>query len=195
MAKKNQLTTADYLPYDEYKRLLDCLHNDGLYEWELYALVSFCTACRVSDVVRFKWKDIIGMEKVTVTEKKTGKTRAIPLNDSVQEKIMELYKLMDRPGLEWYVFGNKREGVPVCREYINRKLKEFKERYSLRIGNFSTHTFRKTFGRYFYEMKKESPEAIFLLSLVFKHSSPAITQRYIGVTKDEISSVFSSIAL
>ena len=59
MAKKNKLTTSDYLEYSEYQRLLDCLHKDGEFFWELYARLGFCTACRSSDVLNLRWEDIL----------------------------------------------------------------------------------------------------------------------------------------
>ena len=36
MAKKNQLTKSDYLPMEDYKKLLYLLHKDRQYLWELY---------------------------------------------------------------------------------------------------------------------------------------------------------------
>lgn len=36
MGQKNQITTSDHLPYDEFTRLLDCLHKDEEYRWEMY---------------------------------------------------------------------------------------------------------------------------------------------------------------
>ena len=51
MAKKNQLTKSDYLPMEEYKKLLRLLHKDRQYLWELYARLAFCTALRVSDIL------------------------------------------------------------------------------------------------------------------------------------------------
>ena len=49
---KNQGTTddSDYLPIAEYNRLVRGLEKDGEYLWETYCWLSFCTACRASDV-------------------------------------------------------------------------------------------------------------------------------------------------
>lgn len=47
---KGQLTTADYLPYKEFLRLLDALDRDREYLGETYCWLSFCTAFRASDV-------------------------------------------------------------------------------------------------------------------------------------------------
>lgn len=73
MGQKNQITTSDHLPYDEFTRLLDCLHKDEEYRWEMYARLSFCTACRASDTLNFRWKDILGVSSITIIEQKTKK--------------------------------------------------------------------------------------------------------------------------
>lgn len=94
---KGQLTTSDYLPIDEFNRLCDCLRKDKLYTWELYCRVSFCTALRASDVLTLRWIDILDTDELVKIEQKTKKTRSIPLNASVREKLEELYNLLGRP--------------------------------------------------------------------------------------------------
>ncbi|WP_203558266.1 tyrosine-type recombinase/integrase [Bacteroides sp. 224] len=193
MAKKNQLTTSDYLEYSEYERLLQLLHDDKKYIWELYSRLSFCTACRVSDVLNLHWKDILDKDQVTVLEIKTGKLRSIKFNASVKKKTNELYRLLGSPSIEEHIFQTNRSKGAFTKQYINRKLKEFKSKYRINIGNFSTHTFRKTFGRYVYEANNRSEESLILLCKVLNHSSTAITKTYIGIRQDEIDNIFDSI--
>jgi len=131
MAKKNQLTTSDYLEYEEYERLLSCLHTYGKYIWELYARLSFCTACRASDVLQFHWKDVLDVNSCTVTEQKTKKTRTIPFNKSVQKKIRELYELLGSPDKNEFVFKSKVTGEPITIQCVNKRLKDFKYDYKL----------------------------------------------------------------
>ncbi|MFR9496330.1 MAG: integrase, partial [Rikenellaceae bacterium] len=78
-------------------------------------------------------------------------------------------------------------------EYINRLLKLFKIKYRLPIKAFSTHTFRKTFGRYVYDTNWRSAESLILLNSIFRHSSIDITKVYIGLRQAEIDGVFDSI--
>lgn len=193
MAKKNQLTTSDPLKYSEYTRLLDCLHKDKNYRWEMYARLSFCTACRASDVLSFRWCDILGKGSVDVTEQKTKKTRHIPINPSVQQKFKELYELIGRPDRKDFIFPSSRGDQPMTIQYVNQVLKDLKHKYRLSINHFSTHSFRKTFGRYVYDTHNHSAESLILLNKIFKHTSVEITKAYIGITQDEISSIFDSI--
>lgn len=194
MAAKNQLTKSDYLPYSEYVRLLDCLHSDKLYIWELYAVLAFCTACRSSDVRKLKWSEVLNQTNITITEQKTGKTRKIYFNKGVRERISNLYSKIS-PTEDGLIFENEKTGKPITIQCVNQKLKMFKMRYRLRIGNFSTHTFRKTFGRYVYELNNRSSDSLILLNQIFKHANLEITKIYIGITQDEINQIYSSIKL
>lgn len=195
MAKKNQLTTSDHLPYEEFTRFLDCLHNDGEYRWEMYARLSFCTACRASDTLRFRWKDVLGVSSVTIVEQKTQKTRKIPFNPSVQKSFDELWKLLGCPDKKDYIMASPQGDKPLTIQFINMKLKEFKFKYRLKIDNFSTHTFRKTFGRYVYDSSNRSAESLILLNKILNHSSIQITKTYLGITQDEVNGIYASISL
>lgn len=55
-------------------------------------------------------------------------------------------------------------------------MKEWKAKYKLDIENFSTHTFRKTFGRYVYDTSENKSEALLLLNRIFNHSNIEITK-------------------
>ena len=130
---KGQLTTADYLPIAEYNRLVRGLEKDGEYLWETYCWLSFCTACRASDVRTLRWKDILGKSTMTRIEQKTKKNRLIKFNRDVQEKNRFLYEMLGQPAPEQYIFLSPRTGKPYSLEYINRLLKVFKVRYRLPI--------------------------------------------------------------
>lgn len=193
MAKKNQLTTADHMAYSDYEKLLAGLHKDKEYFWELYARVAFCTACRASDVLNLKWIDVLDKDETTVVEKKTGKARRIIFNKSVKDKIHKLWELMDCPNRAEYMFQNPKTKTPITIQYVNRKLKAFRVKHQIKIGHFSTHTFRKTFGRYVYDKSNHSAESLILLNKILNHSNIQITKTYIGITQEEIRSVYDSI--
>ena len=193
MAKKNQLTTSDYLQMSEYKKLLKKLHDDKKYIWELYACLAFCTALRASDVLSLTWADILHKSSITKTEKKTKKTRKIPLNDNVQTRIEELYIILKKPNPNGLIFQSPVTGLPYTIQYLNRIMKTWKDKYKIDIGNFSTHTFRKTFGRYVYDNSENKSESLLLLNRILNHSSIEITKVYICIREDEINSVFDSI--
>ncbi len=193
MSLKGQLTTADYLSIEEFNHLCESLHNDRLFLWELYCRLQFCTGFRRKDVLSLKWEDVLDKDELIKIESKTGKARMVDFNESVKLKILELYNLLGEPAPESIIMYNKRLGKPYHRDSINNKLKIFKYNYKLSIGNFSTHTFRKTFGRFVYEINGRSAESLILLNTIFRHDSIETTKRYIGLRKDEIKQVFQSI--
>lgn len=195
MSVKGQITTAEPLEYNDFLRLLSGLHEDGSYLWELYCCISFCTACRVSDVLSMTWKDVLEREALYKTERKTGKTRQIPFNENVQRRIASLYKLLGSPDKRLPVICNPKTQKPYTKQYINDTLKYLRVKYRLPIRRFSSHTFRKTFGRYVYESMGRTTEALILLSMILKHSSPQVTMVYLGIRQDEISGVFGGIQL
>lgn len=196
MSQKNQLTTADYLPYEEYRYFISSLHKDKNYMLELFARLSFCTACRGGDVLRFTWLDVLDKAEVRVVEQKTKKCRVIPIGKTMQQSIHQLWDLMGRPDRSEYVFKSPlKDDQPLSIQYINRKLKRARCRYRMSIKNFTTHTFRKTFGRYVYEKMGRSAESLILLNSILRHSSIQITKVYIGITADETNQIFNSIVV
>lgn len=193
MGLKGVLTTADYLPIEEYNRLISSLRKDENYMWELYCRISFYTGLRSSDVLRLKWNMVLGKERITISEKKTSKTRPIKLNAPKQAVIRELYTLLGSPEPNNYLFLNPKTKYHYHIKTVNRVLQEYKFNCRLKIGNFTTHSLRKTFGRAFYESKGRSPEALVLLSYTFKHSNYSDTLRYIGITQGEVDNVYDSL--
>ena len=74
-------------------------------------------------------------------------------------------------------------------------LKEIKVKYKLKVKNFSTHSFRKTFGRQVYNQNSENAElALVKLMELFNHSSIGITKRYLGLRQEELLQTYDSLS-
>lgn len=190
MSAKGQLTTSDYLPYEEYQKLVDCLERDKNYKGAAYCIISFSFGLRVGDVLKIRWCQIIGQKNLVVTETKTGKTKRIPIGIKTEERLHSLFKKQAMRDLNSTIFVNK-DGESVSIQYINKWLKSCKDKYNLRIENFSSHTFRKTLGRYIYNKMGRTQESLVLLNRIFRHSNINITMIYLGLRDDEISNVFN----
>ena len=195
MAKKRRSTCAEALEYNDFKRLLKGLRRDGLYKWELYCAASFCTALRVSDVRSMTWGDLLSQNDIVKLEKKTSKMRNIHLGASFRHLLDELYELSGSPELDTYIIPNDRTGKPMTTQHINKVIKSFIFRYSLPIKKFSTHTFRKTFGRAIWEMMGKTSEALTYLNLIFKHNNLMTTMIYLGIKQKEIEGIYEMIEL
>lgn len=193
MGRKGILTEAEPLTMAEFNKLVDGLHWNKEYKWELFCRLAFCCGYRYSDVQSLRWKEILGREAMGRAEQKTGKNRKVIFSESVANKIEELYILLGEPDKESVIIENPKTNKPYTIKHINEMLKVFRVKYRLKIGNFSTHTFRKTFGRKLYDESRNKSEALLLLNKIFKHSSIEVTKAYIGLTQEEIKDVFLSI--
>lgn len=145
MSVKGQITTAEPLEFKDFLRLLSSLHEDGNYLWELYCCISFCTACRVSDVLSMTWKDVLDRDALYKIEQKTGKTRQIPFNENVQRRITSLYKLLGSPDNGCRSSATQKQKKPYTTQYINDTLKYLRVKYRLPIKRFSSHTIPQDF--------------------------------------------------
>ena len=129
-----------------------------------------------------------------ICEKKTKKVRKVPFNDSVRRSFKRVWEAAGEPNKAEYIMKSDRAAdKPVTIQFVNRELKLMKLRYRIKIDNFSTHTFRKTFGRYIYDTQGRTPESLMLLCQIFKPSSPRTTMTYLGITQNEINGIFGSI--
>ena len=193
MSVKGSITTSDYLPFDEYQKLIKCLDDDKQYLWCTYCVLSFSLALRISDVLQLTWDKVLNKREVTLTEKKTGKSKTIPIGPNTSERLSELYKKLKKPNAHRYIFINNETNKVYTRQRINQILKELKGKYDIKVGNFSSHTFRKTFGRYVYNKMGKTEESLVILNQIFRHTSIATTKIYIGLRSNEINNVFNSI--
>ena len=196
MSVKGSVTTSDYLPYEDYQRLVQSLIDEKKYWWACYCILSFCTGLRFSDVCRLKWIDILDKRKIVITAQKTNKTHVIPIGQNASEHFNLLYERMGNPNKnDFIITGKRNNGKSVTIQYINRTLKSWIMKYNLDIENFSTHTFRKTFGRYVYEKGGRDDRTLLYLNRIFKHNNLNTTLIYLGIRDDEISSIFNSIEI
>ena len=133
-----------------------------------------------------KWSMLLNGNTFELHEKKTGKYRQVKINRDFQRHIRDCYEALHIVNSDEYCFISSKKMV-FSTQRINVLLKEMKERYHLKIDNFSTHTLRKTFGRKVVEMAGENAEvALIKLMELFNHSSLAITKRYLGLRQEEL---------
>ncbi len=196
MSLKGSITTSDYLPFSDYQKLVQSLIDEERYWWACYCILSFCTGLRFSDVRRLRWIDVLDQKNIIVTAKKTNKTHIIPIGTNASDHLNTLYKRMGSPNKSSYIIAsqlNSEKSVNI--QYINRMLKIFVKKYKLNIEHFSTHTFRKTFGRYVYEKSGRSNESLLYLNRIFKHRNIETTMVYLGIRDEEIASIYHMIEI
>lgn len=140
------------------------------------------TGLRVSDILKLKVSDVINKDYVEVIEKKTGKRKQFPLVKKLREILNEYIEYHGRKYNDFlFTISN--------RSTVYRALNKAVEKIGIE-GNFGTHTMRKTFGYHHYKQFKN----VALLQMIFNHSSPAITLRYIGITQEEINDSYDKFS-
>ena len=192
--ERNQIAKgAIALKWVEFKRLLKMLEADEKYQYALLFALGCMTGFRISDLLSVEWKQVLNTEYLTIKEKKTGKVRTVKLNLVLQGLIQKYYKALKPKGI--YCFEGKRsQGTPFTTQYINKILKQIKATYPIdHVGQFSSHTFRKTFGKRMYDQASDKSGALINLSKIFNHSGIDVTREYIGIEAQEIESMYDNM--
>ena len=160
-----------------------------------YALiiVGVHSALRISDLLRLKWQDVYDegagsfSTHLTLTEKKTGKTKTIALNSQVLASLRLLYP--ERRG-EFVFVSNRASALPISRIQAWRIIRAAANAIGL-SGRISCHSLRKTFGYFAY---KKGVLPVMLMD-IFNHSSFEVTRRYLGITQEDRVKVYLSMEL
>lgn len=140
----------------------------------LICFIQVNTGLRIGDVLNLKAKDIIG-GRLDIVEQKTGKRQNRAINEEVIEIIKDYCKRKNISGDDnLFVFSI-------------RWVQKFLQKVSIcsEIKNFSTHSFRKTYAHMQYTNNRNNIE---LVRRLLNHSSVVMTQKYLGVTDDEVDS-------
>lgn len=195
MSKQNEITTTNGLDWNQMLGLLTRLKKDKKHREYLLIATGCYLGVRAKDLLNLKWKDILNTDTLILTESKTGKTRTITLNPSLQEIFKYSKQQFMQSNLfdeQNYLFIN-RNGTKISIQYMNRVLDKTFEKYNVTVQNGSTHTLRKTFGKRVWESDGKSERSLIYLSQIFNHSSIQITKRYIGITQEDISNIYLSL--
>ena len=187
MAKKDQNTTSDYIPFDTaLVKGQKLLKNEKTKTIGLYVVVSINLGIRVSDTLLLTFEQLRG-DTLEISETKTGKRRVMAINDNIKDaltKFDEYYK-----GL---AFKSQKNSV-YSTQQINRKLKDIFAKEINKGLQISSHSLRKSFGRKVYDMNPTHTDALVKLSELFNHTSPSITRKYLGLRQEELNDIYMSL--
>jgi hypothetical protein len=178
-----KIKSAEHLEEFEVNKLLKYLQKNELWTYYILVRLGISTALRYSDLSQIKWGNILGKEKLTIKEKKTGKVREIPLPNELVQNLTSIYLKIGSPHQD-----NKL--IPITIRSINKQIKIYAALCGIRGKRISSHSFRKTFGREVWKRNNFSEASLVKLSLLFRHSSISITRIYLSITKEEIDNLF-----
>jgi len=194
MSKKFQTTTSDFLEWDSMLNLVRKLYNDKNYSISMLVACGSFFGLRISDLLSLKWEQILNSNTLEIIEKKTGKKRIIKINSQLQKHIHACYDAIRPTNDNDKCFISQKNSVYSIQR-INVILKEVKAKYNLKINNFSSHSFRKTFGRAIYNNAGTNAEnALLKLSELFNHSDIKTTRKYLGVRQEELMEAYDLLS-
>lgn len=196
--KNSKHKAADALDWDEAMRLIGLLKKDGRYR-DCMLIASGCfLGLRISDLLQLRWQDLFN-DTVTISEKKTGKSRKMKVNPALRTYAKECMEGLQINDPKKFIFSARRYGAysPMSRQMAFHIIRKCKKEYGITSAEvLSTHSLRKTFGRrvWLKECEKGRGEmGLMLLCEVFNHSNVNITKRYLGIRQEEILSVYDSL--
>ncbi len=168
----------------------------------LLFVVGINTALRISDLLQLRIGSFVDergliQNTFTIREEKREKRNQIVVNGSIREaltKYLAAYPpVTDHPD-HFVFFTSKRDGPiytkPITRVQAWRLIAEMCSATGL-VGNFGTHTLRKTWGYH----ARQSGIPMELIMHKLNHSNLSMTKRYLGITDDELRSMAEGLNL
>ena len=133
------------------------------------------TGLRISDILKFRVRDVRDKDAVYIREKKTGKEKRFPINTELKPVIKDY--VYGKDDYE-YLFKSPRGNRPITRQQAYNILSEAGRQFD--IDKIGTHTLRKTFG---YHMYQQTHDAV-TTKEILNQSDKSITLREIGINQD-----------
>ncbi|MDR1299406.1 MAG: tyrosine-type recombinase/integrase [Oscillospiraceae bacterium] len=124
---------------------------------------------------------------ITLTEKKTKKTKTIAVNHDAASAISLFMRRSRCP--DAFLFENPNTKLAISRVQAYRVIRAAAEAINLQF-RVSCHSLRKTFG---YHAWKSGVSPVVIME-IYNHSSFAVTRRYLGVSQDDKDEVYRSLA-
>lgn len=177
--KGNKKTVA--LTEEQYKELITTIQTGvGVirpnYRIATALVLEANLGLRISDIVALHLSDIVrdgNRYRLDITEQKTGKKRVFTVPVAIMDYIRE-YAERVGAGKDDLLF-------PFTTTAVQKHLRNICA--YLGYEGISTHSFRKFYATNIY---KNNNYNIVLVQTLLQHSSPAVTQRYIGIGTKEL---------
>lgn len=194
MSLKFSNTTSDFLEWNTMLNLVRKLYKDGNYKISLLIACGSFFGLRISDLLTLTWEQLLQSDTFELIEKKTGKKRIVKINSKLQEHIQYCYDKISPVNISSPCFMSQKNCVYSIQR-VNVILKEVKLKYNLKINNFSSHSFRKSFGRAVYNNAGDNSEmALVKLSELFNHSDVKTTRKYLGLRQEELLETYELLS-
>ena len=163
--------------------------------------MGFHTGLRVQDILSLKISDVARKAGnkwqvahcYVINEQKTRKGKQVELVKAARDAIACQIAALDACGMAvsegWLFPSPYRSGIkPLSRRQAGRIIKNVARRAGV-TEPVACHSLRKSFGYHAFRAGVD----IMYIKEIFNHSDIGITKRYIGITQDELNSVYQRI--
>jgi len=156
-------------------------------------VVGINVGLRAGDLVKLRIFDVYDGCKVrndvTVIESKTKKVRNFALNKSAREAIELYIKTLNDVDLNDYLFVSRKGGHIGVRP-LHYIIKSTARELGI-VGNYGTHSLRKSFSAFRYQ----NGVPIEILQKLLNHASSQTTLRYIGAEREILYDAYNAVNL
>lgn len=128
-------------------------------------------------------------DRITIRERKTGKSKDFPLGDTAKKAVKEYLDTRNTDSPNEPLFVSRKKGH-ISRVQAYRILSDAAKAVGIREG-IGTHTLRKSFAYHAYQ----SGVDITRIQKLLNHSAPSVTLAYIGITQEELDDVYLNLNL
>ena len=214
---KREKTAEPFKNLSDVRRILAYLIDHKQYRNYLFFALGMTFGLRVKDLLELKFYDVIN-ENYTfkdfyrIPEHKTGKIRKIYIKNAIKHAILTYLQYCPNTKLDDYMFKS-RESYSVNKQrtdtndfnmeldgkqkavsdhQMNRVIHKVCNELNI-IGQYSTHSLRKSFGYHIMKQSNNDPRKLLILQRMYNHSSTAVTLIYIGITDDEIEQTYEDL--
>jgi integrase len=195
---KDRNTTADYIPYDEaMTRSRELLFSERP-QFGFLIILGVNTGLRIGDLLKFTHEELQGRmtgDHLNIIEHKTrgkkqNRHRKVTLNDAIISSYNALRSELQRRGkpVTGAIFTSQK-----LTTYSNTHVNLLLKQTFPYVGNVSSHSLRKAFGRRVYENNGRTEHALVELSDIFNHSSIGLTRRYLGLRDERIADIYMNL--
>jgi integrase len=172
-------TTADPIIWEEAIMLYKSLIDDKQYRLAVMVIIGIYTGLRISDIRDLTWENIL-YNDCLIQEHKTGKGKNICLSEEIKNLLKQCYHLEgDPPIKQHFLLSQKRTVFSI--QQLNRKMKDWKNKYNLNINNISTHSLRKTMAVRLLNVFGNNLEGLKVVQGALNHDTLDDTLRYLGI--------------
>ena len=179
MSLKGQITTTTPIDWNESVNLVRRLYKDGDIKFSLLIAVTINLGLKVNEIRTLKWNDLLLNDEIN----RNGVN--VMITNELKEFVKQCYDSLGVSDMNSYCFISNKKSVMTV-QWINRVFKQIKKKYDIKAENFSSMSFRKTFGVRYLGSASNFTNSLSLLQSYLGHLSVYRLCDYLGLDREMV---------